>query len=87
MKIYSFVTKVIIILLLSNLIYSGNPDSLNSDQHLNRESQELSTPEINFEYLWKQFDSKYALFDVKNIDWNLVYNVYRPNITPNTTDD
>ncbi len=87
MKIYSFVTKVIVILLLSSLIYSDNPNSLNDKQSLDRESQELSNPEINFEYLWKQFDSKYALFDVKNIDWNLVYNIYRPNITSNTTDD
>lgn len=50
-------------------------------------SQELSEPEQNFEYLWKTLDQRYALFLPKRIDWNLLYRVYRPKVTPETTDD
>ncbi|KPK24693.1 MAG: hypothetical protein AMJ70_01150 [Dehalococcoidia bacterium SG8_51_3] len=50
-------------------------------------AQELSDPEKNFEYLWKEFDRRYALFLPKRIDWNLLYRVYRPKVTPQTSDD
>lgn len=50
-------------------------------------AEELSGPERNFEYLWKEFDRDYALFSTKRIDWNLLYRVYRPKVTPQTTDD
>ena len=29
----------------------------------------------------------YALFGVKHVDWDAVYDVYRPRVTPETTDD
>jgi carboxyl-terminal processing protease len=48
---------------------------------------DLSEPEKNFELLWKAFDLKYALFDVKNINWRAIYKVYRPQVTANTNDD
>jgi len=50
-------------------------------------AQELSEPEKNFEYLWKAFDRNYALFRAKNVDWKALYRVYRPKVTPQTTDD
>ena len=50
-------------------------------------AQELSEPEKNFEYLWKEFDKRYALFLPKRIDWTLLYKVYRPKVTPRTSDD
>ena len=50
-------------------------------------AQELSEPEKNFEYLWKEFDKRYALFLPKRIDWNLLYRVYRPKVTSQTSDD
>jgi len=37
-------------------------------------------PVANFESLWKEFDDKYGLFAVKQIDWDSVYAVYRPQI-------
>jgi carboxyl-terminal processing protease len=50
-------------------------------------AQEISEPELNFEYLWNTFDSNYGIFGAKNIDWDLLYQVYRPKVTSNTTDD
>jgi carboxyl-terminal processing protease len=32
----------------------------------------------NFENLWKEFDKKYGLFEIKGIDWDSVYAVYKP---------
>jgi carboxyl-terminal processing protease len=49
-------------------------------------AQSLSEPERNFEALWKTFDEKYSHFGVKNIDWQVVYRIYRPKVTPKTTD-
>lgn len=51
------------------------------------DAQDLSEPEKNFEYLWKDFDERYALFPAKRIDWDLLYRVYRPQVTPQTDDD
>src|SRR5437870_1634974 len=50
-------------------------------------AQELSEPEKNFERLWQTFDRNYAIFGPKRIDWNALYKVYRPRVTPKTTDD
>lgn len=50
-------------------------------------AQAPTDPEYNFEYLWKTFDANYALFRVKHIDWQALYNMYRPQVTPKTTDD
>ena len=50
-------------------------------------AQKLSEPEKNFEYLWREFDTRYALFLPKRIDWNLIYRIYRPKVTPQTNDD
>lgn len=50
-------------------------------------AQELSEPEKNFEYLWNTFDRNYAIFGPKKVDWKALYKVYRPKVTPQTTDD
>jgi C-terminal processing protease CtpA/Prc len=34
----------------------------------------------NFESMWKQLDEKYSFFEYKNIDWDSVYNVYKPMV-------
>ena len=51
------------------------------------DAEELSEPEKNFEHLWNEFDKRYALFLAKRVDWTLLYKVYRPKVTPQTTDD
>ena len=46
----------------------------------------LSGPETTFEMFWRHFDDGYGLFGVKGIDWDAVYALYRPQVTPETTD-
>ena len=50
-------------------------------------AEELSSPEENFEYLWKTLDRNYAIFGPKHVDWDALYSVYRPRVTPMTGDD
>jgi carboxyl-terminal processing protease len=45
-----------------------------------------NTPEANFDALWTEFDRLYALFELKGIDWDSLYAVYRPHVTPSTSD-
>ncbi len=40
-----------------------------------------SSPVSNFDLLWHTLDEKYSLFTYKNIDWQKVYNRYRPQVT------
>ena len=44
-----------------------------------------SSPEHNFEVFWREFNDFYALFEVKNVDWNALYRVQRPFVTAQTT--
>jgi carboxyl-terminal processing protease len=45
-----------------------------------------NTPEDNFEIFWKDFDRYYAQFSLRRIDWDSVYAVYRPQVSPSTSD-
>ena len=51
------------------------------------QSSLINEPIANFEHLWKTMERDYALFDVKNIDWKLLYKIYRPKVTAKTTDE
>jgi len=53
----------------------------------NAPAQEASDPEKNFERLWKAYDMNYAIFRAKSVDWQALYHVYRPKVTPETTED
>lgn len=44
-------------------------------------------PISNFEEMWRSYDQYYGLFDVKEVDWQVTYNQYRPLINEQTTDD
>jgi carboxyl-terminal processing protease len=46
-----------------------------------------NTPENNFEIFWNDFDKNYSQFQVRNINWDSVYTLYRPGITSYTTED
>jgi len=45
-----------------------------------------NTPENNFNIFWNDFDKYYAQFIIKNINWDSVYNVYKPKIKPGMYD-
>ena len=44
-------------------------------------------PERNFEALWRTFHNRYPFFELRNVDWKTQYDIYRPKVTPRTTDD
>lgn len=46
-----------------------------------------SGPEKNFEALWKTFHNRYPFFELRNVDWNKQYEIYRPQVTAETTDE
>ena len=44
-------------------------------------------PEHNFEVFWHSFSENYAFFDTHNVDWNAVYEEYRPTITAKSSNE
>lgn len=66
------------LLLVSFFLISPMPSSYTQEK--------LSKPEQSFEKFWKEFDSNYALFDVKGINWQETYTTYRKQINPKTSD-
>jgi Peptidase family S41/Tricorn protease C1 domain len=44
-------------------------------------------PEKNFEELWKTFHNRYPFFKLRKVDWNKQYDIYRPKVTRDTSDD
>lgn len=46
------------------------------------EKEPTDDPINNFDYLWNTANEKYSFFEYKEIDWNGVYNEYRPQIYP-----
>ena len=48
--------------------------------------QPENTPQNNFEILWKTFDENYALFPVKNVNWDSLHVAYSSRISSSTTD-
>ncbi|WP_108866718.1 S41 family peptidase [Aquimarina aquimarini] len=48
---------------------------------------ESTNPRDNFEYLWNECNEKYAYFELKNIDWELVKSEYSAKIYDGMTQD
>lgn len=44
-------------------------------------------PFVNFDYLWKEVDSKYAYFELKNVDWDKLREIYRKKIYSQMSED
>lgn len=42
-------------------------------------------PELNFQVFWENFNEHYAFFNERNIDWAALYEIYRPQVTPDTS--
>lgn len=51
------------------------------------EKEVPNNPVANFNSLWNEFDAKYGLFQVKNINWDSVYTIYRPQLDEYSSDD
>ena len=54
--------------------------SLAACERIFMEADEPSNPVNVFDYLWNKVDQQYAFFDVKGVDWDSVYEVYRPKV-------
>ena len=46
-----------------------------------------NNPEAIFQNLWTTFNEEYAPFEERKVKWDSIYNVYRPLVKSNTTDD
>ena len=46
----------------------------------------LKDPAANFDALWRMLDRNYGSFIPKRVDWDLLYRVYRPKVSPRTND-
>lgn len=44
-------------------------------------------PQTNFDILWQTVNDKYSFFELKNINWDSIYNVYDPIVNENTSDE
>lgn len=44
-------------------------------------------PFVNFDYLWSEVDSKYAYFELKNVDWDSLREHYRKKIYSSMSED
>ena len=51
------------------------------------EKDEPKNPVNVFDYLWDQVNRNYTFFDVKGIDWDSVYEVYRPKVDDQMSSD
>lgn len=45
-----------------------------------------NNPEALFENLWTTFDTDYAGFEARGVDWDEQYSIYRPQVDAQTTD-
>lgn len=70
------IKKIIIFLTATSII---------SCEGLFMEPDPIDDPEINFEILWNDYDRYYSYFNFKGVDWDSIYEVYRPHVTANTT--
>lgn len=51
------------------------------------ETEPENNPEALFEDLWTTFNTDYAPFEERGVDWNEQYNIYRPQVSASTSDD
>lgn len=60
-------------IILGTIVFLGGCESVLPEAH-------PDTPTSNFDALWNDFDQIYALFDVRGVDWDSLYSVYRPRV-------
>lgn len=72
--------KSIYISIILTVFLSGCTKALLSDTPSNE-------PEVIFETFWKQINDNYSGKDVRPVNWDSLYTIYRPQITPQTTDN
>jgi carboxyl-terminal processing protease len=61
--------------------------SLSSCEKLYFEPEPENNPEALFEDLWSTFNTDYASFGVRGVNWQEVYDTYRPQVTSETSEE
>ncbi len=61
--------------------------SLSSCQRAFMENELEPNPVNTFEYLWNKVDQQYAFFDLKGVNWDEVYQTYRPMVSNDIDND
>ncbi|KAA3630663.1 MAG: hypothetical protein DWQ02_17640, partial [Bacteroidetes bacterium] len=51
------------------------------------EAEPENNPEALFEDLWTTFDTGYAGFEERGVDWQAQYDFFRPQVTQNTSEE
>ena len=46
----------------------------------------MRDPERNFDDLWETFQNRYPFFELREVDWQTQYDIYRPRVTAETSD-
>ena len=72
--------KILLLLGLLVLMFSSCEKTFMADDVEN-------TPNANFNYLWQQVNEHYSLFDVKNVDWQAVYDSLSPKVNDAMSED
>lgn len=50
------------------------------------EEEPANNPEALFENVWETFNTDYAIFDERGVDWDQQYDIYRSQVSSSTTD-
>ncbi|MFK7935828.1 MAG: S41 family peptidase [Saprospiraceae bacterium] len=58
---------------------------LSSCQNTYSDQLVADDPVASFDYLWQDFADHYGTFQVKNVDWENLYSIYRPQINDNSS--
>ena len=74
MKNYKYLILILSIVLMSceNKFFEPEPEN---------------NPEALFEELWSTFNTDYAPFEERNVNWDEQYSLFRPEVNMNTTDE
>lgn len=58
-----------------------------TNESFGQTDQVKTNPEEVFEQVWQQLNSNYPYFEQRGIDWQAMYNVYKPKISPGISDE
>jgi len=88
MKTIKLLVLVVLALALATTpnILSGQAQKVKTVKKSRPQIIDPKDPQLNFEFVWKTLDRNYGQFQVKHVDWDALYRVYRPQVTPKTTD-
>jgi len=73
--------KTVYLILLMALLAMGCERALFEEE--DRDASAVAA----FDYMWNELNDKYSFFTVKNVDWNQVYQQYRPQVREGMSQD